>query len=155
MRNIFYASLICFSLLARIGGAQSQPAGPLRRLAAPPKEEASLEFIANKGQWPAEVRYATAVPGGHLYLEAGGLRYVLLQPVRHPHALATDAPAAQPTARPRPAPVGEGSIGGHQVRVRFVGANATTPLTPTQPTSVWPSTYTPPSAPSCTKKAWS
>lgn len=135
MRNIFYASLICFSLLARIGGAQSQPAGPLRRLAAPPKEEASLEFIANKGQWPAEVRYATAVPGGHLYLEAGGLRYVLLQPVRHPHALATDAPAAQPTARPRPAPVGEGSIGGHQVRVRFVGANATTPLTPTQPTS--------------------
>jgi hypothetical protein len=105
--------------------------------AALPTEEASLEFIANKGQWPAEVRYAAAVPGGHLYLEPGGLRYVLLQPVGHPHSAHPHEPAPQPgqpaAARP-PAPTEESRIGGHQLRVRFAGADATTPLTPSQAT---------------------
>ncbi len=135
MRNILYAIVCCLATLTRPGWAQGQPTNPLP--AVPPAAEANLEFIPNKGQWPAEVRYAAAVPGGHLYLEPGGLRYVLLQAVGHPHEQAARQPAAQARrspASPDPDPAAEGSIRGHQLRVHFVGADATTPLAPAQAT---------------------
>ncbi len=137
MQNIFYAIVLCLATLARTGRAQEPPTGSPRLAVAPPAVETNLEFIANKGQWPAEVRYAAAVPGGHLYLEPGGLRYVLLEAVEHPHEQPAHSAAA--SARPSAAganstPAAEGAISGHQLRVRFAGADATTPLAPAQAT---------------------
>jgi gliding motility-associated-like protein len=128
MGNNFYASLLYLLTLALPGWAQNSPVGPVRPPVAPPAAEPSLEFVANKGQWPAVVRYAAAVPGGHLYLEPGGLRYVLLQPIAHPHSAASHSAAHKATTLP---PAAEGNIRGHQLRVRFVGADVATPLAPT------------------------
>ena len=112
--------LYCFLLiLGRAAAAQPHPA------AAPPPGDETLEFVRNQGQWPAGVRYGAAVPGGHLYLEANALRYVLLQPLPHPHDAA--------------APAGGGGKGeairGHQLWVRFEGARADAPLQPAQGTT--------------------
>jgi hypothetical protein len=136
MGNNFYASLLYLLALSLPGWAQTGPASPLRPPVAPPVAEPSLEFVPNKGQWPAVVRYAAAVPGGHLYLEPGGLRYVLLQPIGHPHAGARHpaAKAAHKAASVPPAAEAEGTIRGHQLRVRFVGADASTALAPAQAT---------------------
>ena len=138
MPKNFYAGILYLLALSVPGWAQtSLPRPPL----VPPDTERSLEFVANKGQWPAAVRYAAAVPGGHLCLEPGGLRYILLQPIEHPHSRPAASPAraaaavAQTTAPPSDAAPAEVSpIQGHQLRVRFVGANAATPLLPTQAT---------------------
>ncbi len=111
------------------------------RLATAPPAEASprsLEFVANKGQWPSEVRYAAAVPGGHLCLEPGGLRYVFLQPIEHPgearpQAKLTQNKSTQAIATTPPAATD--AVRGHQLRVRFMGASAATPLEPTEATT--------------------
>jgi gliding motility-associated-like protein len=136
MGNNFYTSLLYLLALALPGWAQNGPAGPLPPPAGPPVAEASLEFVANKGQWPAVVRYAAAVPGGHLYLEPGGLRYVLLQPLEHPHAASGPA-AAAPAAHKAVVglPAAEGTVRAHQLRVHFVGADVATPLAPALATS--------------------
>ena len=145
MKILFYA--VCCLLALRAQGQHlpaGLPAAPLALPEAPP----SLEFIPNKGQWPSAVRYAAAVPGGHLCLEPGGLRYVFIEPIEHPHLGAADhAPAgaqasraaqAQPAAPAAlPPPTGATAatpVRGHQLRVRFVGADAATPLLPDQPT---------------------
>ena len=102
------------------------------RLAAaaetPPADGRTLVFIPNQGQWASHVRYSGAVPGGHLYLEPGGLRYVLLQPIKHPHASGEGKNAAPHL------PAADSLIRGHQLRVQFVGADATTPLVPAEAT---------------------
>ena len=142
----FYASL---GLLAMAGAALGQhlPAGRPAAFVAPAETAPSLEFIPNQGQWPAAMRYAAAVPGGHLCLEPGGLRYILLEPIEHPHLSPADrkkaaAAPARPAARgsagalaaaPTPAQAAA-PVRGHQLRVRFVGANAATPLLPGQAT---------------------
>lgn len=74
---------------------------------APPA--ASLEFVENRGQWPAPVRYTADIPGGRLFLEPGGLTYSLLAGVPHGHD-ATSLPAA------------DASIKAHALRVTFAGA---------------------------------
>ena len=104
-----------------------------------PADGRTLQFIPNQGQWPAAVRYAGAVPGGHLYLEPTGLHYVLLEPIRHPHepaghgTKATGQLARTAAAAPH-LPAAESPVRGHQLRVRFVGADVTTPLAPTEAT---------------------
>jgi hypothetical protein len=125
MRKFLYALLIGLGS----GRAVAQP-----RLATAPPTEASphtLEFVANKGQWPSEVRYAAAVPGGHLCLEPGGLRYVLLEPIEHPHGAIR--PATQAVAPTLPAATD--AVRGHQLRVRFAGAAADTRLQPSEATA--------------------
>jgi hypothetical protein len=142
MPKNFYAGIFWLLALALPGRAQHLPAGRPQPPAAPPVAAPRLEFVANRGQWPAAVRYAAAVPGGHLCLEPGGLHYVLLQPLGHPHGAAgTNAgqklrPTKTQAATPGDAePTDEAQpIRGHQLRVRFVGADAATPLVPTQAT---------------------
>ncbi|RZK63047.1 MAG: hypothetical protein EOO59_00855, partial [Hymenobacter sp.] len=110
-------------LLGHLAAAQS----------VPPADGRTLAFIPNKGQWPAAVRYSGAVPGGHLYLEPTGLHYVLLQAIGHPHEhAASRAKKALGTAPHLPA--ADSLVRGHQVRVRFVGADLGTPLVPAEAT---------------------
>jgi hypothetical protein len=45
----------------------------------------SLEFIPNRGQWAAPVRYAAALPGGRLFLQNNALTYSLLSPEAYQH----------------------------------------------------------------------
>ncbi|MGI4760772.1 MAG: gliding motility-associated C-terminal domain-containing protein [Janthinobacterium lividum] len=137
MPKNFYAGILYFLTLSLVAEAQTTPSSLPRLAAPPPDAERSLEFVANRGQWPAAVRYAAAVPGGHLYLEPGGLHYVLLQPVEHPgHAAAASPSSATKALAPVPGaePNNAAPIRGHQLRVRFVGADATTPLVPAQAT---------------------
>ncbi|RAK68384.1 hypothetical protein DLM85_10215 [Hymenobacter edaphi] len=94
---------------------------PARAVEGPPTH---LEFIENRGQWAAAVRYSAAVPGGQLYAEARGLTYVLtepLEPHRHPAGGATERP-------PLPA-----QLRGHAVQLQFIGA-APAALEPAAPT---------------------
>ncbi|MGI4875569.1 MAG: gliding motility-associated C-terminal domain-containing protein [Janthinobacterium lividum] len=112
---------ILYCLLLSLGWLRAAAQTLLPALASPPAPDQTLEFIPNQGQWPGAVRYAAAVPGGHLCLEPGGLRYVLLQAIAHPHE-----GAALPAA--------SSAVQGHQLRVQFVGADAATPLEPTAPT---------------------
>ncbi|TGE12257.1 DUF7948 domain-containing protein [Hymenobacter elongatus] len=68
----------------------------------------SLEFVENRGQWPAPVRYAADVPNGRLFLEPGGLTYSLLASVPHRHKT-----GKQPAATAQ--------VKGHALRVAFEG----------------------------------
>jgi hypothetical protein len=134
MNKILYT--VFSILIGALGLAQPLAAAPL----SDPADGHTLEFVPNKGQWPSAVRYAGAVPGGHLYLEADGLHYVLLQPIQHPHS--TSASLAKAKAggvlpnqrRAAPLPAADSVIRGHQLRVRFVGADVTTPLAPAEAT---------------------
>jgi hypothetical protein len=107
---------------------------------AAPADGRTLQFIPNQGQWPAAVRYAGAVPGGQLYLEPTGLHYVLLEAIQHPHEQAGHASKPGQLARTAKAsaaphlPDAESPVRGHQLRVRFVGADVTTPLVPAEAT---------------------
>jgi hypothetical protein len=122
MQKILYF-LSCILLLA----------GRLAAQATPPADGRTLQFIPNQGQWPAAVRYSSAVPGGHLYLEPTGLHYVLLESIRHPHehdGRATKAAGQRSAAAAPHLPAAESPLRGHQLRVRFVGADVATPLVP-------------------------
>ncbi|UOQ53475.1 DUF7948 domain-containing protein [Hymenobacter cellulosivorans] len=76
-----------------------------------PPANPSLEFIENRGQWPAPVRYSADLADGRLFLEPGGLTYSFLASVPHEHS-----------AAPRPA--AETGIQAHALRVTFEGAAA-------------------------------
>ncbi|WP_171025619.1 DUF7948 domain-containing protein [Hymenobacter jeollabukensis] len=94
---------------------------PARAAKAPPDH---LEFIENRGQWAAAVRYSATVPGGQLYAEARGLTYVLTEsfdPHRHPTGTSGERP-------PLPA-----QVRGHAVQLEFIGAAAAA-LEPAGPT---------------------
>ncbi|AHJ99314.1 DUF7948 domain-containing protein [Hymenobacter swuensis] len=78
--------------------------------ASAPTPDRHLEFIENKGQWPAPVLYAADVPGGRLFLEPGGLTYALTTGFPHPH-----------TATPRAGSTPE-AFRVHALRVEFVQA---------------------------------
>ncbi|MDO7847877.1 gliding motility-associated C-terminal domain-containing protein [Hymenobacter sp. M29] len=76
------------------------------RVSPAPTPPATAEFIQNKGQWPAAVRFAAPLAAGQLFIENNGFTYALLTPRRH-HAAASDT-----AARPQ----------GHAYRVRLLGA---------------------------------
>ncbi|TDN37644.1 PKD domain-containing protein [Hymenobacter sp. UV11] len=138
----FYASL-CLVALSAAAHGQHLPAGQPAAPTALPDAAPSLEFVANRGQWPGAVRYAASVPGGHLCLEPSGLRYILLEPIAHPHlgeqgsALAkAGAKVGARTASVAPTPTEAAApVRGHQLRVRFAGADTATPLLPSQATA--------------------
>jgi hypothetical protein len=134
MNKILYT--VFSTLMGVVGLAQPLAAAPL----SDPTDGRTLELVPNKGQWPSAVRYAGAVPGGHLYLEAGGLRYVLLEPIEHPHGTSASTAKAKSRntlssqRRAAPLPAADSLIRGHQLRVRFVGGDVTTPLSPAEAT---------------------
>ena len=87
--------------------AATPPTPPAVALAAPPAAPLSLEFIQNKGQWPAATRLLAPLPGGgKLVLENQGLAYVLTDAAalaryarHHGEAAETAAPEPAETSR--------------------------------------------------------
>ncbi len=138
MRITAYLALV---LLALAGPGRAQTSAhtlartPVLTPASAPAADPSLEFVPNRGQWPGTVRYAAAVTGGHLCLEAGGLRYVLLTPIEHPHlkAPAANDPVTSAAPTSLPTPKTAAPVRGHQLRVRFVEADTSAALEPTRP----------------------
>ncbi|GAA4496143.1 hypothetical protein GCM10023172_08860 [Hymenobacter ginsengisoli] len=106
------------------GGLARLPAYP----ASVPAAQPSLEFIENKGQWPAQVRYRAALPGGgQLFAEADGLRLALLADgaLAHPadhEASATGHRTASPQAAAATPATPSGALRAHAFDLRFVGA---------------------------------
>jgi gliding motility-associated-like protein len=99
------------SFLTRLICALALSAPAARAAETPAPAPAGLEFIENRGQWPAAVRYAAAVPGGRLFMENSGLTYALLEPIDfHRHQELRRHPRAQLRAQ--------------AVQLRFVGARA-------------------------------
>ncbi|SMB88725.1 PKD domain containing protein [Hymenobacter roseosalivarius DSM 11622] len=68
---------------------------------------APFQFVANAGQWPSQVQFATAVPGGHLFLENNQFTYNL-QALPAEYSESTDS--------------GAKSVQGHAFRMQLVGA---------------------------------
>ncbi|MCI1188252.1 gliding motility-associated C-terminal domain-containing protein [Hymenobacter sp. DH14] len=92
--------------------------GPARAQAPEPPlvpPGATLEFVANQGQWPAPVRYAAELPSGRLFAEANGVTLALLAdggPGQHNHRGAAHGVAGT-EAQP---------LRGHALALRFAGA---------------------------------
>ena len=92
-------------------------AGPARAQAPTPPVPAgaTLEFVANQGQWPAPVRYAAELPSGRLFAEADGLTLALLAdggPGQHGHRGAASNQYGG----------GSQPVRGHALALRFAGA---------------------------------
>ncbi|WP_062542903.1 DUF7948 domain-containing protein [Rufibacter tibetensis] len=78
----------------------------------------SLEFVENKGQWPAQVAYAADIPGGKMFLQPSGFVYVLHEPgAFQKHG---QTPEATPTQRNIPT---SNLLKSHAYSVTFEGAN--------------------------------
>ena len=102
---------------------------PLAAQAAvsPAPNRASLEFIANQGQWDEHVRYAAALPGGRLFVQPTGLTYAFYDPAfldRHHRPAGTTPPAAPAS----------GAIAAHAYSVSFEKASPRARLTATEAT---------------------
>ncbi|MBC6607076.1 PKD domain-containing protein [Hymenobacter sp. BT188] len=92
MRLTFTALLSVFTILTSFANAPATSA---------------FQFVANAGQWPSQVQFATAVPGGHLFLENSQFTYNLQAlPAEYGHSAISTAKAVQ----------------GHAFRMRLVGA---------------------------------
>jgi hypothetical protein len=85
----------------------------------------SLEFIQNKGQWAAPVRYAAPLRAGRLFLQSTGLTYSFVDPEALHHHEATKNKTVP--AGPR--------IAAHAYTVHFEKANAQPRITAEAPTT--------------------
>jgi gliding motility-associated-like protein len=79
----------------------------------------TLSFVANRGQWPAAVRYRASLPGGTAYLTSTGLVYDWL--------LAADRQQLHEVVAHDPATGASLPLHHHAVFVDFVGVRATEP----------------------------
>ena len=95
-----------------------------------PAPAPSLEFIENRGQWDARVRYEAALPAGRLFVQADALTYAFLDPA----ALARHhSPAVGPHG-PAPAGPPAADAATHAYTVHFARARAGVRLTAEGPT---------------------
>jgi gliding motility-associated-like protein len=121
MRTLF---TLFACLLTQLAGAQPdrQPVGPAT--------QPTLEFIENKGQCAAPVRYTAALPGGgQLFAERDGLRLALLEPGALARASGHSADSAAHL------PKADYAMRGHALDLRFVNASPATHLMPASRTA--------------------
>ncbi|GAB3588472.1 DUF7948 domain-containing protein [Hymenobacter daeguensis] len=102
------ATLLLFWVLS-----WSAAAGRVFPVATAPSEPATVEFIQNKGQWPAAVRFAAPLACGRLFVGDAGFTYVLATP--RPHRTAAADTTAQLPQR------------GHAYRVQLLGSTGANP----------------------------
>ena len=98
MRKVFTLLLMGLAASCRV---QARPASPALPLAG--------EFIQNRGQWPAAVRFAVPLANGRLFLERTGFTYAFTTPRLH------TADSAAAVRR------------GHAYRVQFEGCSGAAP----------------------------
>src|SRR5688500_2599547 len=85
-----YGKLLRFPLLLNLalallpGFTLAQPAARALPTAAVPTPS-GVEFIENKGQWDAGVRFAVGIPNGRLFLRPTGLSYNFCEGRAHHH----------------------------------------------------------------------
>ncbi|MBJ6111114.1 gliding motility-associated C-terminal domain-containing protein [Hymenobacter sp. BT523] len=110
-------------LLLTAGLGQAQAAGG--EPGAP-----SLEFIHNKGQWEAPVRYEAALPSGRLFVQRDALTYAFVDPalLRHHREATGQAPGGTRAATPT-------VVAAHAYTVHFEKASARARLTAEAPTA--------------------
>ncbi|MFC6997167.1 DUF7948 domain-containing protein [Rufibacter roseus] len=82
-------------------------------------DDRSLEFVENKGQWPAQVKFSAEIPSGRMFLEPTGFLYVLQDPAAKAKAHNHDSGTTQPTAKS----ADTGKAKAHAYSVSFEGAN--------------------------------
>ena len=75
-----------------------------------------IQYVANKGQWPDQVRYRADLPGASMFLEGNAITWVRLEDGASDkmHDLAHQPKAVQDAFQ----------LNGHSWRVHFVGADA-------------------------------
>ncbi len=82
LRAALLSAGLCAPVLVRAHGGEGTLAAPPDAKTAAAKAAAhapaALHFVENRSQWPAPVRYRADVPGGALFLEAGGFAYSIL-----------------------------------------------------------------------------
>ncbi|WP_192822051.1 gliding motility-associated C-terminal domain-containing protein [Rufibacter sp. LB8] len=88
--------------------------------------EKTLEFVENKGQWPAKVKFAAEVPGGKLFLQPNGFVYTLQEPVASPHAHSYQSLRTASPTQNLP-PLTPKTRKNHAYAVTFLGASTKTP----------------------------
>ncbi|WP_205500128.1 DUF7948 domain-containing protein [Rufibacter psychrotolerans] len=88
-----------WSLFQLLLPAQAPTVAPTPLASAAYKNNApdsrTLAFVENKGQWPAQVKYAADVPGGKIFLQPNGFVYVLREPTASAHGHAAPSSATQ------------------------------------------------------------
>ena len=97
-----------------------------------PAPAQTLEFVENKGQWAAPVRYQAELPGGRLYLTPNGFTYSFLDPAAL-RAASHHQPLAPVAAPLQPAP--PAAVRGHAYTVTFEGGSARATLRAEEPTA--------------------
>ncbi|MFC6997166.1 DUF7948 domain-containing protein [Rufibacter roseus] len=86
-----------------------------------PDELLSLEFVENKGQWPAQVHFAAETPAGKMFLESTRFVQVLHDPTPRPSAHNPAPSIGQANAK-----AASGQLLTHAYSVSFEGANRST-----------------------------
>jgi len=105
----------CFSIISVTQAQIAKPPVMPARVNSQPVADKSLQFIQNKNQWPASVRFAADVPDGRLFLQDDGFVYNFLDGSRIPNHHSKQAVPTRNTALPF-------KIKGHAYRVSFLKA---------------------------------
>src|SRR5580658_5662735 len=108
----------------------------LRGVAQP--GSSNIEFVENKGQWDARVKFMGEISIGNLFLERGGYTALLYRPddlarltgERHGMGAASARGAAGKAGAVSAARAGGDTLRSHAYRVRFLGANDQPQITP-------------------------
>ncbi len=114
--NLFSSLMLgCFSFVSVAQAQISKPASLPAVASSQPVMDKSLEFIQNKNQWPASVRFAANLPDGRLFLQDNSFVYNFIAgshlPNHQGEQLATNIPAADLN-----------TVKSHAYRVHFLNA---------------------------------
>ncbi len=109
----------CLSIISIAQAQISQPPSMPARMNSQPVTDKSLQFIQNKNQWPASVRFAADLPDGRLFLQDAGFVYNFLDGSKLPnHHSDRPVPARNATLPFK--------VKGHAYQVTFLNATKNT-----------------------------
>jgi gliding motility-associated-like protein len=105
--------------------------------------KAQFEFVENKGQWDAKVKYRSDFPTGSFFLENNGFTVQLLNPqdVEDFASLNHHTHSKKAVAANRKNDLLTNGLKTHVYKVEFLGANFTTPLIAEKPLNTYNNYY--------------
>ncbi|PSR55206.1 hypothetical protein AHMF7605_17680 [Adhaeribacter arboris] len=107
-------ALSCFSFLSVAQTRINNPIALPARMSSQPVTDKSLQFVQNKNQWPAAVRFAANLPDGRIFLKENGLVYNFVDGSQLPQHH-----GEQVALKSNPTP---GKAKGHAYQVTFLNA---------------------------------